>query len=74
MIIEIDGKRFSQSDFKYAIIYLSDSDKKNIMAMPKENYCYGIFDDKIYSVKEAKIIIETFAKETEKEKNNKDPY
>lgn len=28
MIIEIDGKRFSQSDFKYAIIYLSESDKK----------------------------------------------
>lgn len=28
MIIEIDGKRFSPSDFKYAIIYLSDSDKK----------------------------------------------
>lgn len=68
MIIEIDGKRFSQSDFKYAIIYLSESDKKNIMAMPKENHCYGIFDEKIYSIKEAKIIIENFAKENEKRK------
>lgn len=54
MIIEIDGKRFSHSDFGYAIIYLSDEDKKNIINMPKENHCYGIFDDKKYSVKEAK--------------------
>lgn len=38
------------------------------MAMPKENHCYGIFDDKIYSIKEAKIIIENFAKENEKRK------
>lgn len=65
MIIEIDGKRFSHSDFGYAIIYLSDGDKNIIASMPKENHCYGIFDDKKYSAKEAKRIVENFAKENE---------
>lgn len=68
MIIEIDGKRFSHSDFGYAIIYLSDEDKKNIINMPNENHCYGVFDDKKYSVKEAKKIVKNFAEENEKRK------
>lgn len=65
MIIEIDGKKFNPNDFGYVIIYLSEADIMNIINMPKENHCYGIFNDKKYSVKEAKQIIENFAKENE---------
>lgn len=65
MIIEIDGKKFDPNDFGYIIIYLSNSDIMNIMNMPKESHCYGIFNDKKYSVVEAKRIVENFAEENE---------
>lgn len=68
MIIEIDGEKFDTNDFGYVIFYLSDADKKNIINMPKENHCYGIFNDDLYSNKEAKQMIKKFAKEYETEK------
>lgn len=66
MIIEIDGEKFNTSDFGYVFLYLSDADKKNIMNMPKENHCYGIFNDELYSTKEAKQMIKKFSKDCEK--------